>query len=137
MRLGALLILNMPFSSFRLSKGCKLDLTLAMTPTSNSVADERASACSNVTPLVAVMDSSSGVLSATASDRVEGNLECCTMPLGYANEAKRYGRGMRSAVRASGSSNHDLDSVLVVFHSIIWGSAYEETGDGGACAGVS
>jgi hypothetical protein len=44
---------------------------------------------------------------------------------------------MRSAVRASGSSNHDLDSVLVVFHSIIWGSAYEETGDGGACAGVS
>lgn len=30
--------------------------------------------------------------------------------LGYANEAKRNGRGMSSAVRASGSSSHDLSS---------------------------
>jgi hypothetical protein len=65
---------------------------------------------------MAVTDSSSGVFSTTASDRLDGSLECGATPLGYANEAKRYGRGMRSAVRASGSSSHDLDDVLVVLH---------------------
>ena len=107
-RLGALLMLNVPLSSFRLSSGCRLELTLAITPTSNSVAEERASACSNGKPLVPVTDSSAGVLSAAASDRVEGSFDACPTPLGYANEAKIYGRGMRSAVRASGSSSHDL-----------------------------
>jgi len=136
-RFGALLILNVPFSSFRLSSGCRLELTLAITPTSSSVPDERASACSNGKPLVAVAYSSSGDFSDTASDRLDGSSEGGLTPLGYANAAKRYGRGIKSAVRASGSSSQDLDSVLVVVLLIVAGGSYEETGGGGTCAGDS
>jgi hypothetical protein len=44
---------------------------------------------------------------------------------------------MRSAVRASGSSSHDLDNTLVALIWIMSRVSYEETGGGGACAGDS
>lgn len=113
MLLGALWVLNVSFASFRLSRGCKLELTLAAMPTSNNVAEERASAYSNGALFVAFAESDTGALSGTTSKRDEGSFAGCPVPLGYANAAKRYGRGMSSAVRASGSSNHDLYSASV------------------------
>jgi hypothetical protein len=107
-RLGALLILKESLASFRLSSGCRLELTFAVKPTRSNVAEDSARACSNAPLCVAVADSSPGALSATASERVEGSLNVRPTPLGHARDARRYGRGMRSAVRASGSSSHDL-----------------------------
>jgi hypothetical protein len=101
---------NVPgnFSAFRLSKGCKLELIFAMTPTSINVADERERACRSWEWFSRMGVSIAGALSATASERVDGSLFDRPMIFGYASEANRYGRGMRSAVSASGSSSHDL-----------------------------
>lgn len=109
MRCGTLLKLNVPgdFSAFRLSRGCKLELIFATTPTSVNVADESASACRSWEWLATFGVSIKGALSATASDRVVGSL-LVRPAVGYASDAKRNGRGMRSAVRASGSASHDL-----------------------------
>jgi hypothetical protein len=109
-RFGALLISNVPgdFSNFRLSSGCKLEVIFAITPTSVKVADESTSACRSCEWLAMGSVSFCGALSATASERVDGSVYGRRGTLGYASDAKRYGRGMRRAVRASGSSSHDL-----------------------------
>lgn len=56
-----------------------------------------------------------------ALSKVVGSLRLWAMMLGYASDANRYGRGIRSAVSASGSSSHDLslDKPLssILFHS--------------------
>jgi hypothetical protein len=87
-----------------------------------SVAEERERACRSCEWFSSVRVSTAGALSATASDRVEGSL--CERPitLGYANDAKRYGRGMRSAVRASGSSSHDLHRSALSLVSLVLGT---------------
>lgn len=112
MRLGALLISKVPgdASAFRLSKGCRLELTLAITPTRINVAEESERACSSWEWLATAGVSVAGALPATASERVDGSFCACPITLGYASDAKRYGRGMRSAVSASGNSSHDLSS---------------------------
>lgn len=110
MRLGAVFISNVPgvVSAFRLSNGCKLELTFAMTPTNMRVPEESVSAWRSWEWLATGGVSMAGTLSATASERVEGNLCVRPMTPGYASDAKRNGRGRRSAVSASGSSSHDL-----------------------------
>jgi hypothetical protein len=110
MRFGAVLTLNVPgdASAFRLSRGCKLELTFAITPTSINVAEESVRACSSCEWLATAKFSTAGALPATASDNVEGKFCVRPMTVGYASDAKRNGRGMRSAVSASGSSSHDL-----------------------------
>lgn len=141
MLLGALWVLNVSFASFRLSRGCKLELTLATMPTSSNVAEERASAWSNGAPVVAFTESDTGTLSATASERDEEDSAGWPVPPGYASAAKRYGRGMRSAVRASGSSSHDLHSVSEFLSGYIKDYSYDDIGDEGAgectCGGAS
>lgn len=74
MHLGAFPMLNVPFSSFRLSSGCRLELVLAITPTRINVAEVRARRCCNREPVAMYCFSIGGVLSATASERVDGNL---------------------------------------------------------------
>jgi hypothetical protein len=75
------------------------------------VVEESVHACSNCEPLANVETSDSFVTASSkrslAESRAEGLRPRETM-LGYANEAKRYGSGMRRAVSASGSSSHDL-----------------------------
>lgn len=108
MRWGALPMSNVPgaLSAFRLSRGCKLELILAKTPTSVNVAEDSASACRSWEWL-ATSGVSFPALSATASESVVGS-KCVRPAVGYASDAKRKGSGMRNAVRASGSSSHDL-----------------------------
>jgi hypothetical protein len=116
MRLGALRMSKVPgdLSAFRLSSGCRLELICAMTPTSINVAEERERAWRSCEWPSSVRVSTAGALSATASEGVVGSLCERPMTLGYANEAKRKGRGMSSAVRASGSSSHDLRSQYLI-----------------------
>lgn len=113
MRFGAVLKFKVPgvASDFRLSRGCRLELIFAITPTNINVAEESVSACSSCEWLVTARLSTAGALSATASESVEGTFCVRPMTVGYASDAKRNGRGMSSAVRASGSSSHDLSAL--------------------------
>jgi hypothetical protein len=61
-------------SAFRLSSGCRLELTFAMTPTKTKVAEESVRACRSWEWLATTGISVAEALSATASERVEGNL---------------------------------------------------------------
>lgn len=72
MRLGALVTFGVILSSFRLSNGCSVELTLAATPTNNSVAEERVRACNSGAPGKVLVDSIAGTLSAMASDSDDG-----------------------------------------------------------------
>ena len=107
-RFGAWSMSKMPFSDFLLSSGWRLELILATTPTNVIVAEESTRACSSGESPVTCCVSTAGTLSAMASESVEGSLGLSPTTAGYANEAKRNGRGMRSAVRASGKSSQEL-----------------------------
>lgn len=72
MLLGALAAFGVILSSFRLSNGCNVELTLAAIPTNNSVAEERVRACNSGAPGKAWVDSIAGMLSAMASDSDDG-----------------------------------------------------------------
>jgi len=87
--MGALLKTNVPFAAFRLSSGCKLALIFAITPTSSSVAEERISACSSGARPSGYKGSTTGALSATASERVEGSFDLRPTAIGKASEASR------------------------------------------------
>ena len=90
-RFGALLMSKVPgdASAFRLSRGCKLEWTLAITPTTINVAEESERACSSWEWFGTAGVSVAGPLSATASESVDGNLCAGPMMPGYASEAKR------------------------------------------------
>lgn len=93
---------------------------MAATPTNSSVAEERVRACNSGAPGKALMDSIAGILSAMASDNDDGGFSEDRALFGYAKAARRYGRGIRRAVSASGSCSHD-----------------EDVEGNGACGGVS
>jgi hypothetical protein len=98
---------------FRRSSGWSaLDRTFAISPMSRSVAEDRMQALRSCAPFGRSFsfgcddtESRSGSL---ALSNVDGTCRPWTTSVGYANDAKRKGRGMRSAARASGSSSHDL-----------------------------
>ena len=95
-------------STFRRSSGwSRLDRTLAVSPTTSNVAEVRKRECRSCGLFAAIAAAIADSFSTRVSDSVAGSFRGV---LGYANEARRYGRGMSSAVRASGKSSHELQA---------------------------
>jgi hypothetical protein len=101
---------------FRRSRGCcVLERIFDIRPTSINVVDVRVHACRRRDPRGRASTlGASGLLDRVSSNcspafnTVDGSLRACVITLGYAKDANRNGRGMSSAVSASGSSSHDL-----------------------------
>lgn len=71
----------------------------------SNVVDVRKRAFRKEASLAVVSAATAGSFSKIASDRVAGSFRAA---LGYAIDARRNGRGMSSAVSASGRSSNDL-----------------------------